>query len=242
MFPVDNSASNITSRDTSYSGGNFISGNLYPNLWKFFYDSLHLRSVLDVGAGLGESTFHFRQLGMAPVFAIDAKLSNVAQAKEAVQFHDLSKGPFLIGRVVDLAWDSEVLEHIDEAYLPHLIVTLMQAKVVVANAAQTKFGHHHVTVRSWPKFWEPLFKRAGFVVEKNLTQNILHNPEWAREHNRKHLWMLDPQACQQYGAKKTDLCGHSPGRVLVNTHLSTCSDALSCQQAFINGATMVKGW
>lgn len=35
---------------------------------------------------------------MGPLFAFDAKLSNVAKSTEAVQFHNLQKGPFLLGR------------------------------------------------------------------------------------------------------------------------------------------------
>ena len=71
-------------RDHAFSGGNFVGGNLYPALWQFFRDELGVRSVLDVACGLGESTRTFRSLGMYPVFAFDAKLSNVARSDEAV--------------------------------------------------------------------------------------------------------------------------------------------------------------
>lgn len=75
---------------------------------------------------------------------------------------------YLTLRRVDLGWASEVLEHVDAPFIPHLLVTLLQAKFVVANAAQVLAGHHHVTVKSWPDFWEPIFAKTGFVVEHNV--------------------------------------------------------------------------
>lgn len=112
-----------------------------------------MTSAIDVGCGLGESTKALYNAGFTTVYAVDGMRENVVESKVAVQYHDFKTGPVLLGKVVDFAWCSEVLEHFDYEMLPNVMMSLLQARVVAANAAAPgQTGHHHVVLRTWEEF------------------------------------------------------------------------------------------
>lgn len=203
-----------------HAGGNYIGGNLYPNFWRYLKDRFAVKTALDVGCGLGESTKGLVAAGIEHVYAFDGFRENIAVSLEGVQYHNLNNGPFVIGKVVDLAWASEVLEHIDYQMLPNLMMSLLQAKVLAVNAAGPgQTGHHHVVLRTWPEFWIPLFEQYGFTEIKDITDNILQDEKYTKEANRGHMWWA--------------LSGHSPGRVLLNKNLEGCKTSIECFNRYL---------
>nr|ABI14301.1 unknown [Pfiesteria piscicida] len=211
----------------STKGGNFIGGNLLPELWKYLIQRYKVTSVLDIACGLGESTAAFRSLGVPEVFGTDGLRENVIKSKSGIFLHDFLVGPLLLGRTVDLIWACEFLEHVDYDVVPFVMLTMMQAKVVAANAAGPgQTGHHHVILRTWDDFWLPLFRKYGFREEIDITSTVLQDVRYITEKNRGHTW---------WGSK-----GHSPGRVLVNTHLEGCSSAVDCFNRMIVAVDAMK--
>jgi len=204
-----------TQKGETTKGGNFIGGNLLPELWKYIIERYKITSVLDIACGLGESTAAFRSLGVPEVFGTDGLRENIIKSSNGIFLHDFLVGPLLLGRTVDFIWACEFLEHVDYDIIPFVMLTMMQAKVVGANAAGPgQTGHHHVILRTWEDFWLPLFKKYGFEEELDITNSILQDPHYITEKNRGHTW---------WGR-----AGHSPGRVLVNTHLVGCSSSVDC--------------
>lgn len=211
-----------------HAGGNYIGGNLYPQFWTFLKDKYTVKSALDVGCGLGESTRGLREAGIENVYAFDGFRENIVASTQQIQYHNLQKGPFIIGRVVDLAWASEVLEHIDYEMLPNLLLTLLQAKYLAVNAAGPgQTGHHHVVLRTWPEFWTPLFKKYGFEEVEEITRTVLQDPQYMKEKNRGHMWWA--------------LSGHSPGRVLENKNLAGCNSEIDCYNRYLASLSRLKG-
>lgn len=209
------------------AGGNFLGGNLYPNFWRYLQQRFNLQSALDAACGLGESTRGMKEAGIPIVYGFDGLRQNVAESPETILYHDIKSAPFLVGKVVDFAWCSEVLEHIDHDVLPNMMLTLMQAKYVAANAAAPgQTGHHHVTLKTWPDFWLPLFAKYGFEEVTDVTRDVLQDPQYMREKNRGHMWWA--------------LDGHSPGRVLRNKHLQDCDGGLSCFNAYLAAVDKMK--
>lgn len=211
----------------SHAGGNFIGGNLYPNLWIYLKERFKMTSAIDVGCGLGESTKALYNAGFTTVYAVDGMRENVVESKVAVQYHDFKTGPVLLGKVVDFAWCSEVLEHFDYEMLPNVMMSLLQARVVAANAAAPgQTGHHHVVLRTWEEFWLQFFKTYGFEEIEDITSNILQDPHYVKEQNRGHMWW--------------SLSGHSPGRVLRNKHLENCQSNVDCFNDYLNALKSFK--
>jgi SAM-dependent methyltransferase len=147
-------------------------GTWCPRLWTFLVRSLGVRSVLDLGCGEGHSTRFFHELGCAAL-GVDGCPQAVAAGvlPRAVVCHDLCAGPFSAGDRFDLVWSCEFLEHVDEAYLPHVLATLATAEryIAITHAFPGQRGHNHVNCRR-SEYWIALVERLGFRCDLRLTR------------------------------------------------------------------------
>jgi hypothetical protein len=74
----------------------------------------------------------------------------------------------------DAVWSVEFLEHVEERYLPNVMVCLILARpsMVVASAAPPgKSGHHHVNLQP-QEYWEEWFASFGYVFCPDATQEL----------------------------------------------------------------------
>ena len=168
-------------------GGNIEGGDpftYYPDLWKWMKDEMDIKSVLDVGCGEGHTLDYFSRLG-CKVLGVDGLEVNVAKCKHPAIVHDLCSGPFLAESEVDLVWCCEVVEHIEEKYLDHLMKTLCQGRyVAITHALPRQRGVHHVNCQP-QSYWIGKFEEQGYRFGRLLTTRSRSDTLVA---NEKHHW------------------------------------------------------
>lgn len=143
-------------------GGNVIGGDphtYHPALWSFLVKRFAVGSVLDVGCGEGHCVQYFAGLGI-PALGFDGLRANIERAVTPIAFHDLRWGPFT--RAVDLVHCCEVVEHIEARYLPHLLRTLANGRVIaMSHAHPGQSGYHHVNCQP-AAYWIERLKALGY--------------------------------------------------------------------------------
>lgn len=143
-------------------------GTWGPELWQKLIDDLGIKSMVEIGSGLGDTVRWFREHGVA---AVGIEGEPTAARESSAILHDYTRGPFAIPEV-DLVWSAEVVEHIEEQYIDNFMRTFQAGKHVGLTAAQPgDAGHHHVNCRS-PDYWIEVFKRYGFVYDREYTRAL----------------------------------------------------------------------
>ena len=144
----------------------------FPQLWKWTYSKLGVRSVLDVGCGEGHSTKFFKDLG-CDILGIDgsvqAKKDSLVPEFHVV--HDFSKGPFIPSKTYDLVWSCEFVEHVEEKYAENFLKTFSYSHkyIMITHAQPGQQGWHHVNCRP-KKYWVEKITRLGFKLDTRLTK------------------------------------------------------------------------
>ncbi len=143
-------------------GGNLRHGDgktITPALWQALIDRFAPRTMLDVGAGEAHAAAFFARRGII-AHGFDGLKQNIARAVHPIALHDLKAGPYTYP--CDLVYCAEVVEHIAEKYLDHLLGTLTNAPVVVmTHAMPGQRGHHHVNLQP-PEYWVEKFATYGY--------------------------------------------------------------------------------
>ena len=134
-------------------GGNIREGDYNthcPNVWKYLIARFAVRTVLDLGSGIGYSSHLFSKEG-CQVIAVDGLEENVRMAVYPTILHDLRDGPVTTN--VDLVHCQEVAEHIDEEHVENLLESLACGRfVLMTHALPGQLGHHHVNLQP-PEYW-----------------------------------------------------------------------------------------
>jgi len=125
-----------------------------------------VRSVLDVGCGLGQFLEVFKDHGAEKILGLDGAHVPQDQLRlwpSEFRATDLSK-PFWLDRVFDLAISLEVAEHLPESSAEGFVRSLARhAPAVLFSAAiPGQGGTGHVNCQ-WPSYWAALFRREGFL-------------------------------------------------------------------------------
>ena len=168
MLAVDGLVDSETYRGLSYMldpnlphlGGSIAGGDPYtycPATWRYVLDRFCIRSVLDLGSGCGNASWWFHKHG-CQVLAVDGLVDSAGSAAYPTLAHDNTRGP--VCTRVDLVYCHEVVEHIEEQYLDHLLRSLMCGRyILMTHAIPGQPGYHHVNCQH-PEYWlEHLGKR-----------------------------------------------------------------------------------
>jgi SAM-dependent methyltransferase len=166
-------------------GGNLEGGDAStwcPTAWSFIIEKFNIKSVMDVGAGLGHAAKWFNDRGLKTT-AIEGLEYNVSNAVYPSILHDLTTGPFI--RSVDLVNCIEVVEHIEEKYIDNLLTTLCQGNyLLMTHAVPGQDGWHHVNCQ--PKeYWVNHLNKNGFRLLNEESSNI---QKLAKQDGGKHIW------------------------------------------------------
>ena len=147
------------------------SATYYPTMWKYVIDDLQIKSVLDIGCGMGISTKFFKDNGCS-VRGIEGHpypLQN-SLVKEDITHHDYTTGVSNLKGTFDLGWSCEFVEHVREEYSDYFLQDFAKCKyILMTYATPGQGGHHHVNCQ--PKeYWIDRLKSYGFNrdVEKEI--------------------------------------------------------------------------
>jgi SAM-dependent methyltransferase len=147
-------------------------GSWCPNLWQWAVSTLQVESVLELGCGEGRATRAFRDLGCRAL-GIDGCEQAVRDSvvPACVALHDFTHGAFAAAEPCDMIWSCEFLEHVDEAFVPHILQTLAQANkvILITHGLPGQRGHHHVNCRP-NSYWIERIKQLGYRCDVALTK------------------------------------------------------------------------
>lgn len=146
----------------------------FPEAWDWLVTVYGIKSVLDIGCGMGYSTRYFKELGL-DVLGIEGCKEIVEKSfcPENVVLHDFYNEPYNLRRSYDLVWSCEFLEHIDKRYLLNVLQTISDAKprvLAVTAAPPGAGGHNHVNCQL-REYWIEKFEGLGLGLKFSSSAN-----------------------------------------------------------------------
>jgi len=154
----------------------------------FLTGQFPIRSIVDIGCGIGTWLAIAREKGIEDVIGVDGayvKKELLHISPDLFMEHDLS-GPFDLGRKFDIAFCLEVAEHIDDARADHLIDSIVRhADLVLFSAAvpgQTGDGHIN---EQWVDHWVKKFAARDYLFYDLVRPVFWNHPavEWWYKQN-----------------------------------------------------------
>lgn len=153
-------------------GGNLMEGDAWtfcPGVWNYVIDRFAVKSVLDLGCGLGYSSQYFKRKGL-DVLAVDGMIENVNNSIYPSLLCDLTKER--VTTRVDLVHCQEVVEHIEERYIDNLLSSLTCGKfILMTNALPGQGGYHHVNEQPI-EYWTEQLKRYNCELMEEDTARV----------------------------------------------------------------------
>jgi SAM-dependent methyltransferase len=138
-----------------------------------------VRSVVDVGCGLGTWPRAFNESGIADAWGIDG--SHVDSARLLIPVdkflkRDLSQ-PLKLDRQFDLVVSLEVAEHLPSDAAETLVESLTRLGSLVLFSAAIPFqgGTKHLN-EQWPQYWSKIFEEKGFSLIDCIRRKVWGNP------------------------------------------------------------------
>lgn len=159
-------------RESPHLGGNIREGNPFtyaPSAWDYVVKRFAVRSVLDLGSGLGHASHYFHRLGLQ-VIAVDGLQANVRRSIYPSVMIDLSRTSVFCS--VDLVHCQEVVEHVDERHLDNVLGSLTCGRIILmTNAVPGQGGRHHVNEQP-VVYWVEHLKRYDCAVLPEDTRRV----------------------------------------------------------------------
>jgi predicted O-methyltransferase YrrM len=153
-------------------GGNIAEGDPFsfsPNVWNYVITRFAIKSVLDLGSGLGYSSNYFFEKGLK-VIAVDGLPENIHHALYPTIRVDLTESA--ISCQTDLVHCQEVVEHIQPEHEDNLLTSLACGRIILmTNALPGQTGHHHVNERE-TDYWVNRLAEYNCHLLKEDTKRI----------------------------------------------------------------------
>lgn len=165
-----------TRKGEEHLGGYAIGGDVStwaPVVWTALVAHYQAKTVVDVGAGEGLVAEWFAKQG-CDVLALDGETRAVEQCRRrglpTMQVDLAREAPTIPAR--DLAWCSEMVEHLDEDKLPNLAAAFASCRTVaLTHALPGDIGHHHVNCRD-SEYWERFMSQNGFRYDRDISATL----------------------------------------------------------------------
>lgn len=142
------------------------------NVWNFMLGQIAVRSVVDVGCGMGVSSSYFLSQGV-DVLCVEGSSDAVSRSlmpKSRIVEHDFSLGPWWPSQTYDAIWSVEFVEHVGRQYMDNYMPIFKKAALVFVTSSGNG-GWHHVEVHEkW--WWRGRMAAEGFVFLNDLTKQI----------------------------------------------------------------------
>ena len=152
-----------------------------------------IRSMVDVGCGVGTWAKVFQQCGVVEVVGIDGSYVDKSQLRiplDAFKPTDLSK-PLDVERTFDLAISLEVAEHLPPERAGSFVsdLTSLAPFVIFSAAVPGQGGANHLN-EQWPDYWIALFAEHGYRMFDCIRPRIWNDDRveyWYRQ-NASYLF------------------------------------------------------
>lgn len=144
-----------------------------PDVWGWICLQYDVRSVLDVGCGMGNNLRWFADYGFE-ILCVEGHPAAVAASRVPgkVVCHDFTKGPWAPSRDYDLCICTEVAEHIQAQYEPNWMAAICRCRYLLFSAALPgQGGYHHVNEQP-SEYWIGKFKAIGFEELPEVTERL----------------------------------------------------------------------
>lgn len=155
------------SEDLSHLGGTAIVGDpmtFVPDVWEYLIKKYPIKSVLDIGCGVGINARWFLDHGII-AYGIEGFPDYIRHSvlpEGHMKAHDYTKGPHAPDGIFDLGWSSEFVEHVEERYVPNFMATFQRCRYVcMTHATPGQGGYHHVNEQP-ADYWITRMQAAGF--------------------------------------------------------------------------------
>lgn len=185
----------LTMVDEGHLGGFVVENDpatFTPTMWKYLCKNYQIKSIIDVGCGMGYSIKEFIKYADF-VIGIDGSeyVKNNSSMKDYIVCHDFTKNKFILDKIYDLAWSSEFLEHVEEKYIDNYFSIFLSSRycaVTYADIGQS--GHYHVNCQN-KNYWINKFENSGFsflekdtelLKEKAYEDALVYNSQYKDNH------------------------------------------------------------
>lgn len=149
----------------------------------FIIGATGIQSMVDVGCGPGGMVELARSKGLVAT-GIDGDFT--IQRTVPCHIHDFTQGHVDLGRIYDLCWCVEFVEHVDEQYADNFIKVFQQCRfLMMTHAFPGQGGHHHVNEQP-SQYWITKLEEAGFIFEEDMTKYIRQASTMKQRYIRTH--------------------------------------------------------
>ncbi|HEC7514597.1 TPA: hypothetical protein R3975_004071 [Salmonella enterica subsp. enterica serovar Muenchen] len=160
--------------EEQHLGGNIAEGDprtYAPSVWDYVIKRFAVKSVLDIGSGLGYAANYFYNAGLQTL-AVEGFPFNVKHSLYPALLQDITQKPILCK--VDLVHCQEVVEHIEEAFLENLLSSLTCGRfILITHAFPGQGGHNHVNEQP-VEYWINHLRRSSCELLEEDTRRIRH--------------------------------------------------------------------
>lgn len=139
---------------------------------------LKIKSVIDVGCGVGTWLSVFKEYGVEDILGVDGNWVDKKMLQipnDRFLSFDLTK-PFRINRRFDLAISLEVAEHLSNEHAEAFVDSLVRlGPVILFSAAIPHQGGTGHLNEKWPDYWAEHFQKRGYVVIDYIRKKVWQN-------------------------------------------------------------------
>jgi SAM-dependent methyltransferase len=139
-----------------------------------------IKSVLDVGTGIGTWLKVFQEEGIVDVIGIDSESVAVDQlCISAENFLAINlSNEFNLNRKFDIAICLEVAEHLPQESADALVASLVKHSdlILFSAAIPNQGGQDHIN-EQWPIYWQEKFMKYGYYFEDDIRAKVWDNIE-----------------------------------------------------------------
>lgn len=164
-----------------------------PAMLSICFEHLPVRSVADVGCGIGTWLAAALELGAGRAVGFDGPWVDPAQIEDKrIEFRPQSlEEPVTADERFDLAISLEVAEHLGEARAESFVEDLCALSdcVMFGDAIPLQPGTAHVNCQ-WQSWWAELFERRGYLAFDAFRPRVWNDaeiPEWYRQNTFLYL-------------------------------------------------------
>lgn len=172
-------------------GGALIAGDpstFMPDIWERLILKHRIRSMIDVGSGVGHNTLWFLHHGI-DAFAVDgAYQDELVIPPERFRLHDYTEGAYIPDRAFDLCYSSEFVEHVEARFEPNFLATFAACRFLfLTHGTPGQGGVHHVNEQE-TGYWIERLKEYGFAYDDRETswmRSTVETSEHGKHYGRK---------------------------------------------------------